>query len=99
MRILRRFIEPLYALRLFTSNEVAYFSGSLGSNRPYRLSSVAIQLQAVFTIALAVTVWAARTNRRWLLPVAMLFANPVLTSNALVILAAIPRIRAMERPD
>lgn len=50
-------------------------------------------------IAIAVTVWAARTNRRWLLPVAMLFANPVLTSNALVILAAIPRIRAMDSPD
>jgi hypothetical protein len=44
-------------------------------------------------IALALTVYAARTDRRWLLPVAMLFASPVLTSNAAVMLAAVPRLR------
>lgn len=43
-------------------------------------------------IAAAITVVAARTDRPWLLPVAMLFANPVFTSNAFVVLAAIPRL-------
>ena len=44
-------------------------------------------------IALGLTVYAARTDRRWLLPIAMLFASPVFTANAFVMLAAVPRLR------
>jgi len=43
-------------------------------------------------IAVAITVYAARSNRRWLLAVAMVLANPVLTSDGLVVLAALPRL-------
>ncbi len=46
-------------------------------------------------LAVALTVYAARTNRRWLLPVAMLLAAPVIHNAAVpVVLAAIPRLRA-----
>jgi hypothetical protein len=43
-------------------------------------------------IAVAITVYAARTNRPWLVAVAMVLANPVLTSDGLVVLAALPRL-------
>jgi hypothetical protein len=43
-------------------------------------------------IALAITVYGARTDRPWLLAAAMVLANPVLTSDALVVLAALPRL-------
>jgi hypothetical protein len=48
-------------------------------------------------IAMLITVFAARNNRPWLLPIAMLFAMPVFTANAFVMLAAIPRIREPSR--
>jgi hypothetical protein len=44
-------------------------------------------------IAVAITVIAARSNRPWLLPVAMVFAMPFFSVNAMLVLAAIPRIR------
>jgi hypothetical protein len=43
-------------------------------------------------IAVAITVYAARTSRPWLLAIAMVLANPVLTSDGLVVLAALPRL-------
>ena len=52
-------------------------------------------------IALAVAVFAARTDRRWLLPVAMLLACPVVGWGSFALLAAIPRLRpsaAVEQP-
>jgi hypothetical protein len=60
---------------------------------PEFFDQTALLLADELPIAVEVTVYAARTNRRWLLPVAMLFANPVFTANAFVILAAIPRLR------
>ena len=43
-------------------------------------------------IAVAVTIYGARRDRPWLLAVAMILANPVLTSDGLVVLAALPRL-------
>lgn len=60
---------------------------------PPRAFLFAVQLPVVA----AVTVWAARTDRPWLLAVAMFFASPVFNTNALVLLAAIPRMR-VRRP-
>jgi hypothetical protein len=68
-----------------------------GTLRPMFYPSTAVSLAVRMPIALAITVWAARTNRRWLLAVAMVIAEPVFTSNALVILAAIPRIATSEQ--
>lgn len=45
-------------------------------------------------VALAVVVWGARTNRVWLLPVAMVLATPFFWNGSLTLLAAIPRLRA-----
>ena len=44
-------------------------------------------------VAVAITAYAARRNRPWLLPVAMMLAMPFFSANALLVLAAIPRIR------
>jgi hypothetical protein len=40
-----------------------------------------------------VTVFAARTDRRWLVPVAMVLASPVVGWGTFALLAAIPRLR------
>ncbi len=56
----------------------------------------ALLLAVELPVAIGITVFAARTDRPWLLPVAMIFANPVFTANAFVILAAIPRL--LEHP-
>jgi hypothetical protein len=53
----------------------------------------AFLLAAQLPVVAAVTVWAAKTDRPWLLAVAMFFASPVFNTNALVLLAAIPRMR------
>jgi len=50
-------------------------------------------LTARLPLALAVAVVAARTGRRWLLPVAMLLASPVIGWGSFALLAAIPRLR------
>jgi hypothetical protein len=52
-------------------------------------------LPARFTAALALTAYAARRGRMWLLPVAMLVANPMVfhSEMALSLLAALPRLR------
>lgn len=43
-------------------------------------------------VALALTIYAARRDRAWLLPVAMVFAVPVLAGQAFFALAAVPRL-------
>ena len=48
-------------------------------------------------LALVVAVVAARTDRRWLLPVAMLLASPVVGWGSFALLAAIPRLRVRGR--
>lgn len=63
------------------------------SLRPAIYLPTPLLLAIELPIALALTVFAARRNRPWLLPVAMLFAMPVFTANAFVMLAAIPRMR------
>ena len=55
--------------------------------------TLAFPLVARLPIALAVTVFAALTGRRWLLPVAMLLATPVVGWGSFALLAAIPRLR------
>ena len=44
-------------------------------------------------IAAAVVVWGARTDRRWVVPVAVVIAMPVIWITTPAILAAIPRLR------
>jgi hypothetical protein len=66
--------------------------------RPMVYPATAVSLTIGLPIAIGLTLYAARTTRPWLLPVAMVFAMPVLTSNALVILAAIPRMRRAAVP-
>ena len=47
-------------------------------------------------VALAVVAFAAKTNRRWLLPVGMLLADPMFNWFAFLLLTAIPRLRREE---
>jgi hypothetical protein len=61
--------------------------------RPLLHPPTALFLAVCLPIAGAITVLAARRNRPWLLPVAMVFAMPFISANTLLILAAIPRIR------
>jgi hypothetical protein len=75
------------------------FPHGISSMAPAFYPPTPLLLAVELPIALAVTIYAARTNRRWLLPVAMLFANPVFTANAFVILAAIPRLRGSTEPE
>lgn len=51
--------------------------------------------------AVALTVYAARTDRRYLIAVAMLLANPMVyrSEMALTVLAAIPRLRELDRAE
>jgi len=46
-------------------------------------------------IAIALVVWASRSNRVWLLPVAMVLASPVIGLGTFALLTAIPRLRAL----
>jgi Glycosyltransferase family 87 len=68
-----------------------------GSLRPLVYLPTSVSLGVGLPVAIAITAAAARTKRLWLLPVAMVFAEPVFTSNALVMLAAIPRLAAIGR--
>lgn len=49
-------------------------------------------------VALVLVVWAARTDRVWLLPVAMVVATPFIWNGSFTLLAAIPRLRASYGP-
>lgn len=49
-------------------------------------------------VALVLVVWAARTDRVWLLPVAMVVATPFIWNGSLTLLAAIPRLNASRLP-
>jgi hypothetical protein len=66
------------------------------SNGKVYLTPVAIYfpLVARLPLALLLVVVAARTDRRWLLPVAMVLASPVVGWGTFALLAAIPRLRA-----
>jgi hypothetical protein len=56
--------------------------------------AVAFPLSVRFPCAIVLTLYAARTDRRWLVPVAMLLASPVVGWGSFALLAAIPRLRA-----
>lgn len=45
-------------------------------------------------VAVLLVVWAARTDRLWVLPLAMVVATPFIWNGSLTLLAAIPRLRA-----
>lgn len=47
-------------------------------------------------LAVALVGFAARTNRRWLIPVAMVLSTPVLFMTAFTMLAAVPRLAAAD---
>jgi hypothetical protein len=47
-------------------------------------------------VAVAVVAFAARTNRRWLLPIGMVLADPMSAWFAFLLLTAIPRLRRAE---
>jgi hypothetical protein len=55
--------------------------------------AITFPLVVRFPLALLFTVVAARTDRRWLVPVAMLLATPVVGWGSFALLAAIPRLR------
>jgi hypothetical protein len=59
---------------------------------PSALFPTSVLLATELPIALALTIYAARRDRPWLLPVAMVFAEPVLAGQALFMLAAMPRL-------
>jgi hypothetical protein len=66
-----------------------------GSMRPLIYPRTPLLLALELPVAVGITVYAARTDKKWLLPLAMIFANPVFTANAFVVLAAIPRLRQL----
>lgn len=61
--------------------------------RPLFHPPTAVFLAVTMPTAIAITVFAARRDRPWLLPVAMVIATPFFTANAFAVLTAIPRIR------
>jgi hypothetical protein len=72
------------------------FAGSQhGSMRPLIYPRTPLLLALELPIAVGITVYAARTDKKWLLPFAMICANPVFTANAFVVLAAVPRLRGL----
>jgi hypothetical protein len=49
-------------------------------------------------LAAAVVVFAARASKPWLVPVAIVVANPIMVLTMLTVLAAIPRLQGMAEP-
>lgn len=68
-----------------------------GIAAPSALLPTPIALGLGLPIGVALTIYAARTDRPWLLPVAMVFAEPILAGQALFVLAAIPRLWSARR--
>lgn len=68
-----------------------------GSFHPIFYPRTPILLAAEIPIAIGILVYAAKSEKRWLVPVAMVFASPMFTSNALLVLAAIPRLRQQSK--
>jgi hypothetical protein len=60
--------------------------------------AITFPLAVRFPLALVLAAWAARTDRPWLLPVAMVLASPVVGWGTFAMLAAIPRLRGLGRP-
>lgn len=67
---------------------VAFLADSSGTTRVRYLP-----LPLRLVLAVLLVAWAARSGRRWLVPVAMVFAMPLWSSGVLLLLAAVPRLR------
>lgn len=65
---------------------------SRGIAAPSTLLPTPLLLGIEVPVALGLTIYGAKTNRPWLLPVAMVFAEPILAGQALFVLTAIPRL-------
>lgn len=65
-----------------------------GSVRPV----VGVPFAPRLVLAVMLTVYAARSDRRWLLPVCGALATPVFGAESFVVLAALPRIVARQTP-
>lgn len=74
----------------FLLNHLEDSTGAIGS--PF-MPPVALRAP----IGLALTYWAARRDKRWCIPIAMLLCTPVLWLGSFTLLAAIPRIRSAHR--
>ena len=61
-------------------------------------AAVPIALEIRLPIAVAVVVWGARTDRRWTVPVASMFALPALWFGGLSMLLAVIALRQMPEP-
>ena len=57
----------------------------------------AIPLLARLPVAAVLVVWAARTDRRWLVPVAAVLAMPVIWPNAYSVAVAVIPLLALDR--
>lgn len=68
-------------------------------NRGSATSLVSVPLFARLPLAMCLTIFAARTNRRLLLPFAMVLASPVLAVNTFLILTALPRLAQQRRAE
>ncbi len=80
---------------------VDFLGDSAGDSNGYvYLTPAAIYfpLVARLPLALVLVAFAARTDRRWLVPVAMVMASPVVGWGTFALLAAIPRLR-QPRPE
>jgi hypothetical protein len=66
-------------------------------DRESATSLVTVPLLARLPIAACLTIFAARTNRRLMLPFAMVLASPVFAINTFLILTALPRMAERER--
>lgn len=67
-----------------------------GGGRPGMFQDVLPPLWVRASVAMAVTVFAARTSRSWLLAVAILVATPVPGTGTWAVLAAVPRLLAQD---
>jgi hypothetical protein len=68
-----------------------------GIASPSALLPTPVLLGLGLPVALALTIYAAKRNRPWLLPVATVFAVPILAGQALFVLAAVPRLLSAAR--
>jgi glycosyl transferase family 87 len=68
-------------------------------DRASATSLVSVPLFARLPLAACLTIFAARTNRRLLLPFAMVLASPVFAINTFLILTALPRMARQGRPE
>jgi hypothetical protein len=68
-------------------------SGAAGAGPNDRLGALLPPLWLRTVVAALLVVWGARTDRRWVVPVATAVAMPVVWINSLAVLVAIPRLR------